>query len=62
MSFQLMPHRPPPAVVGPIIRALAAAGVTPNAVSLVGFLGNVAAAVLVAGGWLVAVGIVIVVE
>jgi CDP-diacylglycerol--glycerol-3-phosphate 3-phosphatidyltransferase len=61
MSFQLMPHRPPPAVVGPIVRALAAAGVTPNAVSLVGFLGNVAAAVLVASGWLVAGGLVLLV-
>lgn len=59
MNFQLMPHRPPPRVIEPIVRALAAAGLTPNAVSMLGFLGTVAAAALVARGSLASGGIVL---
>ncbi len=40
MNFQLMPHRPPSAAIAPLIRAMAAAGITPNMVSLVGFVGT----------------------
>lgn len=58
-KFQLMPHRPPPRVIEPIVRALAAAGFTPNAVSLLGFIGTIAAAGLVARGSLASGGIVL---
>ncbi len=52
MNFQLMPHRPPSAAIAPLIRAMAAAGITPNMVSLVGFVGTGLAAALVASSHL----------
>ena len=42
----------------PIARAVARTGITPNSVTALGFLGNCAAAVLVARGHLLAAGIV----
>jgi CDP-diacylglycerol---glycerol-3-phosphate 3-phosphatidyltransferase len=58
-ELRLMPHRAPAAILDPIVRTLAAAGVTPNAVSVVGFLGNIVGAALVASGALVSGGIVV---
>jgi CDP-diacylglycerol--glycerol-3-phosphate 3-phosphatidyltransferase len=56
---QLLPSRAPAAVLSPIVGALAAARVTPNMLTIAGFLGNVAAAVLVANGQLLVGGIVV---
>lgn len=55
---RLLPSRAPAAVLAPIVGALAAAGVTPNMLSVAGLLGNGTAGVLVARGDLVAGGIV----
>jgi CDP-diacylglycerol--glycerol-3-phosphate 3-phosphatidyltransferase len=46
-------------VLSPIVGALAAARVTPNMLTIAGFLGNVAAAVLVANGQLLVGGILV---
>lgn len=56
---QLLPSRAPAAVLSPIVGALAAARVTPNMLTIAGFLGNVAAAVLVANGQLLVGGILV---
>jgi CDP-diacylglycerol--glycerol-3-phosphate 3-phosphatidyltransferase len=56
---QLLPSRAPAAVLSPIVGALAAARVTPNMLTVAGFLGNVAAAVLVANGQLLVGGILV---
>jgi CDP-diacylglycerol--glycerol-3-phosphate 3-phosphatidyltransferase len=53
----LLPRRAPAAILDPIVRALAAAGISPFMLTTVGFLGNVAAAVLVVQGQLLAAGI-----
>lgn len=58
-DVRLLPRRAPARILDPIIRGLAATGVTPNAISVVGFLGNVAAAALVANGALAAGGAVV---
>ena len=55
---QLLPTRAPAAALSPIVRALAGAGVTPAALTWAGFLGNVAAAVLIWQGQLFAGGAV----
>ncbi|MPZ22896.1 MAG: CDP-alcohol phosphatidyltransferase family protein [Dehalococcoidia bacterium] len=47
---RLLPRTAPSAVTLPVASGLAALGVTPNMVSMAGFLGNCAAAVLVAHG------------
>jgi CDP-diacylglycerol--glycerol-3-phosphate 3-phosphatidyltransferase len=57
-SVRLLPSRAPAAVLDPIVRALAAAGVTPNMISVAGLFGNGIAGLLVARGELVAGGIV----
>lgn len=56
-ELRLLP-RPPAAALAPLVRALAALGVTPLALSLAGLLGNVAAGLLVAQGALVTGGVV----
>ena len=53
----LVPHSVPRRVMDPIARAVARTGITPNGVTALGFLGNCAAAVLVARGHLLAAGI-----
>jgi CDP-diacylglycerol--glycerol-3-phosphate 3-phosphatidyltransferase len=60
-QIKLMPHRAPERLVGPVVRALAALGVTPDMITFVSIAGNVAAAVLAANGQLVAAGIVMLV-
>jgi len=57
-SMRLLPSRAPAAVLDPVVRALAALGVTPNMLSVAGLLGNGVAGFLVARGDLVAGGIV----
>ncbi len=61
MSLHLLPHRAPARLLGPIVGALAAVGVTPIALTVAGLLGNVVAAVLIARGDLLAGGIVMLV-
>jgi CDP-diacylglycerol--glycerol-3-phosphate 3-phosphatidyltransferase len=57
-SVRLLPSRAPAAVLDPIVRALASAGVTPNMISVTGLVGNGIAGLLVARGELAAGGIV----
>jgi CDP-diacylglycerol--glycerol-3-phosphate 3-phosphatidyltransferase len=57
-SVRLLPSRAPAAVLDPIVRGLAAAGVTPNMISVAGLVGNGVAGLLVARGDLAAGGIV----
>lgn len=60
-QLQLMPHRAPERLVGPVVRWLAAIGVTPDMITFVSIAGNVAAAILAANGQLITAGIVMVV-
>ncbi len=60
-SFTLVPHKVSTKFTDPIVSPLAAIGVTPNMVSAAGFIGNVAAACLAAGGQFLAAGIVMLV-
>ncbi|MEZ4502726.1 MAG: CDP-alcohol phosphatidyltransferase family protein [Dehalococcoidia bacterium] len=59
MTMHLLPKRAPARVLGPIVGALARSGVTPNQISVVGFLGNVGAAALIANGLLLPAGILV---
>jgi phosphatidylglycerophosphate synthase len=59
--MKLLPTRAPAVVLDPIVRALVAVGITPNMLTVVGFLGNVAAAYLVATGELVTGGVLVLV-
>lgn len=59
--MKLLPTRAPAAVLDPIVRVLVAVGVTANMLTVVGFLGNVAAAYLVATGELVTGGLLVLV-
>ena len=58
MSLRLLSGRTPTRLLGPVVGALAAAGVTPAALTLAGLAGNVGAAVLVARGELLTGGLV----
>ena len=60
-SFTLVPHKVSARFTDPIVSPLAAIGVTPNMISVFGFGGNVAAAVLAAGGHLLWAGVVMLV-
>jgi CDP-diacylglycerol--glycerol-3-phosphate 3-phosphatidyltransferase len=60
-SFTLVPHKVSTRFTDPIVTPLAAAGVTPNMISVAGFAGNVAAAALAAGGMFVAAGVLMLV-
>ncbi len=55
--MKLLPTRAPAAVLDPLVRALVAIGITPNMLTVAGFLGNVGAAYLVATGELVTGGV-----
>jgi CDP-diacylglycerol--glycerol-3-phosphate 3-phosphatidyltransferase len=52
----LLPRTAPRRLLDPAVRAVARAGLSPNAVTALGFLGNCAAALLAARGWLPAAG------
>ena len=58
-SFTLLPHSVPRRITDPIVGVLARAGVSPNHLTLAGFLGNVGAAVLAARGEFLAAGAVV---
>lgn len=49
-SFTLLPRKVPRGVTDPIVKQLAKTGITPNHLSVLGFCGNVGAAVLAARG------------
>ena len=55
----ILPRRAPAAVLDPIVRGLAAVGVTPFMLTTLGFLGNVLAAYLIVEGWLLAGGVAV---
>lgn len=54
----ILPHSIPRSVSKPIAGAVARTGVTPNQITLIGFLANVAAAILVGFGFFVAGAVV----
>ncbi len=57
-SFTLLPRAVPRRITDPIVAVLARAGVAPDHLTLLGFAGNVGAAVLAARGEFLAAGIV----
>jgi len=59
-SITLLPHSVPRRITDPVVGLLARAGVTPNQLSLLGFAGNVGAAVLAARGQFLAAGLVMI--
>jgi CDP-diacylglycerol--glycerol-3-phosphate 3-phosphatidyltransferase len=58
VTLRLLPGRAPARALEPVVRALAAARVTPAMLSVAGLVGNAGAAVLVATGALAAGGVV----
>lgn len=58
MPPNLLPQRVPKGIADPLGRAVARAGITPNMVSVTGFLGNVACAWLIAADRLLLAGAV----
>ncbi len=56
-----IPHRLPRELMDPIGVAVARTGLTPNAISVIGVLGNIAAGVLAGAGWFAAAGVVMLV-
>ncbi len=59
MNVRLLPARPPAALIAPIVRVLAAAGVTPTMLTAAGLIGNIGGAALVIEGAPLAAGIVV---
>lgn len=57
-SFTLLPHRVPRWFTDPIVAVIARTGATPNHLTVLGFLGNVGAAVLAARGDFLFAGLV----
>jgi CDP-diacylglycerol--glycerol-3-phosphate 3-phosphatidyltransferase len=60
-AFSLIPRRPPKQIIDPIVSVIARTGLSPNHLSLIGFGGNVGAAVLAARGEFLWAGIVMLV-
>ncbi len=60
-SFRLVPRRPPKQIIDPIVGVIARTGLTPNHLSLIGFGGNLGAAVLAARGEFLWAGVVMLV-
>ncbi len=58
MRLQIFPGRAPTRIVEPLVRPLAALGISPHTISALGLGGNLMAAILVAHGELLAGGIV----
>jgi CDP-diacylglycerol--glycerol-3-phosphate 3-phosphatidyltransferase len=61
MPRTILPHVVPAQIAEPVARAVARTGVTPNAVTAIGFLGNLIAAWLAADGRWLAAGLVMLV-
>jgi len=59
--FSLLPRRPPKQIIDPIIGVIARTGLTPNHLSMIGFAGNVGAAVLAARGEFLWAGVIMLV-
>ena len=59
MNVRLLPARPPAVLIAPIVRVLAAAGVTPALLTAAGLIGNIIGAVLVIEGAPLAAGVVV---
>lgn len=57
-AWEILPWRMPPGLSDKVGRTVARAGITPNGISLIGFAGNVGAAVLIARDELLWAGIV----
>jgi CDP-diacylglycerol--glycerol-3-phosphate 3-phosphatidyltransferase len=60
-SFTLLPHSVPRRITEPVVSVLARAGVSPNHLTVLGFLGNVGAGVLAARGEFLAAGLLVLV-
>ncbi|HLB23034.1 MAG TPA: CDP-alcohol phosphatidyltransferase family protein, partial [Dehalococcoidia bacterium] len=58
-SFTLLPHTVPRWLTDPIVGVIARTGATPNHLTVLGFLGNLGAAALAAGGEFLAAGLVL---
>ena len=58
-SFTLLPHTVPRRLTDPIVAVIARTGVTPNHLTVLGFLGNVGAGALAARGDFLAAGLVV---
>ena len=58
-SLTLLPRRVPRQIIDPIVAVIARAGVSPNHLTVLGFLGNVGAAALAARGEFLAAGLVV---
>ena len=56
--FTLLPHTVPRRITDPIVGVLARTGITPNQLTVLGFLGNVGAGVLAARGEFLPAGLV----
>ena len=61
MPRTILPHVVPAQIAEPVARAVARTGITPNAVTAIGFLGNLIAAWLAAEGRWLAAGLVMLV-
>lgn len=59
--FTLLPHSIPRRITDPVVAVLVRLGLTPNQLTLVGFAGNLGAAVLAARGEFLAAGLVMLV-
>lgn len=57
-SLTLLPHKVPTRITDPVVGVIARTGATPNHLSLLGFAGNVGAAVLAARGEFLFAGVV----
>jgi len=57
-SFTLLPHSIPRRITDPVVAVLVRLGLTPNQLTLLGFAGNLGAAVLAARGEFLAAGLV----
>ena len=60
-SFTLLPHSVPRRITDPVVSVLARLGVSPNHLTVLGFLGNVGAAALAARGEFLPAGLVMLV-
>jgi CDP-diacylglycerol--glycerol-3-phosphate 3-phosphatidyltransferase len=58
MPRTILPHTVPTQIAEPVARAVARTGITPNGVTLIGFIGNLFAAWLAANGHWLAAGLV----
>ncbi|MCH7580983.1 MAG: CDP-alcohol phosphatidyltransferase family protein, partial [Chloroflexi bacterium] len=60
-SLALVPRKAPKQIIDPIVDVIARTGLTPNHISIIGFAGNLGAAVLAARGEFLWAGVVMLV-